>query len=322
MHSDPHVLCLSDTAIAALELDSRSVRQAIADAFLAAAQGTLLYKPKASIFLSPGHAFQSLSAVDTSRGFASVKWIGMVPPGGSATVNINASILLSEVSTGRLRCLMDAREITAVRTAGMSAVAALTLARADSISLGLIGAGTQAESHLVALSECLPGLRKVSICSRPASAERLAVRSRELGFDTTIESARDVVSKSDIVVSTVPVSPGFEPFLDPAWLQPGSLVIAIDLGRSWLHAGLDAIDMLAVDEDALRHYAAPGNLIPVLEHAQATLVDLVSGAHPGRVDSNQRIMFFSSGSGVADLAIAMLVYERAQASGCGQSIPF
>lgn len=323
MNTPSKVLCLSNSDIAKLNLDANSVRKAVSEAFQAVAHGTLHYKPKTSILLSPGHAFQSLSAVDVGRGYASVKWIGMVPPGGAAKVNINASILLSDVSTGELRSLMDAREITAVRTAGMSAVAAEKLARQDSVSLGLIGAGTQAESHLQALSTIFPTLRSVAVHSRStASAERLAQRSRELGFDAKAVSARDAVADSDIVVTTVPVSEGFEPFLDPAWIKRGALVIAVDLGRSWLHTGINAMDVIAIDDEAMKHYAAPGNLIPPLEGAHATLSDLVSGTHAGRSDPAERIMFFSSGSAVADLAIAMLAYERALAEDCGHALAF
>jgi ornithine cyclodeaminase/alanine dehydrogenase-like protein (mu-crystallin family) len=318
MTSGEPLLILSDADIAGLEIDVRSVRTAVHDAFRLYSEGKLRCENKTSLALGPGHAFQSLVAVDTQRNYAGLKWVGMVPPGGAAKVNINASLLLSDVQTGQLRCLMDARRATAFRTAGMTAAAAEYLARKDSVSIGFVGAGVQAESHLLALADLLPSLRNVYVNSEPlSSAQRFVQRSQENGFEAVACSAQEAVSRSDVVITTVPLVPGLVPFNDAAWLRPGAFVAAIDLGRSWKHAGLSEVDMTIVDEEAMKHYAKPGNFIPPLEYAQATLADLAGGRHKGRASADQRIMLFSSGSAVADLAIAMLIYESAMAKGVG-----
>lgn len=318
MPTEETLLHLTDADICGLNLDVASVRDAIDRAFLGSSQGLLRTEPKTSISIGPGHAFQSLVAVDTQRRFAALKWVGMVPPGGAAKVNINASILLSDAASGQLRCLMDGRRATALRTAGMTAVAAKHLARKDSTSIGFIGAGVQAHGHLPALKEVLPSLRTASIHGGASgSSERLAESARALGLEATVTGARETLSQSDIVVTTVPVGPNFEPFLDAAWIRPGAFVAAIDLGRSWRHEGLRGLELTVVDDEAMKHYAKPGNLVPDLHHAEATLADLVGKRHPGRADDQQRVMLVSSGSGVADLAIAVLIYERALAKGAG-----
>ena len=315
------LLYLTDENVRALNLDVGSVRLAVGEAFALYSQGSMRCEPKTSIWLGAGHAFQSLAAVDTQRNFAAVKWVGMVPPGGAAKVNINASLLLSDTLTGQLRCLMDARSATALRTAGMSAVAAQYLARQDSVSVGFIGAGVQAESHLLALADALPSLRTAYVHSLPSTgAERFADRAMALGFEAATVSAQEAVSQSDIVVTTVPLAPGFEPVLEAEWVRPGAFVIAVDLGRSWKHEGLSEIDLTVVDEEAMRYAAKPGNFVPSLEHAHASLADLAAGRHPGRSDPAEKIMLFSSGSAIADLAIAMLIYERALAEGIGTKL--
>ncbi|MBG9387975.1 ornithine cyclodeaminase family protein [Caenimonas aquaedulcis] len=318
MSTDATLLHLTDADIGRLDLGLAGVRGAIDKAFLAHSRGLLRTEPKTSMFIGPGHAFQSLIAVDTQGGFAALKWVGMVPPGGAADVNINASILLSDAASGRLLCLMDGRRATALRTAGMTAVAAQYLARKDSASIGFVGAGVQAHSHLLALKELLPSLRTVHIHSKTAaSGERLADSARALGFEARVTGARDVLQQSDIVITTVPLGPDFEPFIEAAWIRPGAFVAAIDVARSWKHEGLRDLELTVVDDEAMKHYAKPGNFIPELDHADATLSDLVGKGHPGRVDSRQRAMLFSSGSAVADLAIATLIYERAINTGIG-----
>jgi ornithine cyclodeaminase/alanine dehydrogenase-like protein (mu-crystallin family) len=318
MSSERTLLYLTDADVSALDLDARSVRIAIENAFRAYAAGTLRCEPKTSIAIGPGHAFQSLAAVDTQRGFAAVKWIGMVPPGGAANVNINASILLSDTASGQLLSLMDARRATALRTAGMTAVAAQFLARTDSRTIGFVGAGVQAEGHLAALAAVLPSLHQVLVNSRTAAtAERFAQHCRDVGYEASVASARETLEGSDIVVTTVPLRSNFEPFLDAAWIRCGAFVAAVDLGRSWKQGGLGDVEMAVVDDEAMKHYAKPGNFVPPLGYAHATLADLVSKRHAGRTSGHDRVMFFSSGSGVADLAIAMLIYERALAQKVG-----
>jgi alanine dehydrogenase len=321
MTSASPLLTLSDADVCGLALDVRSVRSTIQKAFQLYAEGKVRCEPKTSIAIAPGHAFQSLVAVDTQHNYAALKWVGMIPPGGAAKININASLLLSDTHTGQLRCLMDARRATALRTAGMSAVAAQFLARPDSTSIGFVGAGVQAESHLLALAEAMPSLRHVYVNSIPPnSAERFAQRSRELGFEATVCTNQEALAQSDIVVTTVPLTANFEPFIEAGWIRPGAFVIAVDLGRSWKHEGLSDVDVTVVDEEAMKHYAKPGNFIPPLSHAHATLADLAGGRHRGRGNPQERIMLFSSGSAVADLAIAMLIYERAVAGGAGTHI--
>ncbi|HVZ45191.1 MAG TPA: NAD(P)-binding domain-containing protein [Ramlibacter sp.] len=318
MAADRALLHLTDADVRALGLDARAVREAVRDAFLSYSSGTIRCEAKTVLGLGEGHSFQSLSAADTQRRCAVLKWVGVVPPGAGETTNIHASMLLSDADTGRVLCLMDARRATAWRTAAMSALAAQHLARAESTVIGFVGAGTQAGNHLAALLEVLPNLKAVRATSATGrSAERLVRQAREFGLDASVCGAQEAVSGSDVVVTTVPLRAGFAPFIDAAWLRAGGFAAAVDLGRSWKRDGLASMDVTAVDESALRHYGKPGGLVPSLEHAEATLVDLVAGRHPGRGGARERTMFFSSGSAVADLAVAMLIHERALAHGAG-----
>ena len=319
--SNSPIIYLTDEDVSGLVLEAEEIRQAIGAAFRLYSRGEVRCEPKTSIAIGPGHAFQSLSAVNMRANFAALKWVGMVPPGGDAKVNINASILLSDTQTGQIVCIMDARRATALRTAGMSAVAAQHLARKDSVTAGFVGAGVQAKSHLEALVELLPSLSSVLVNSTPPeTANRFADMARGIGLEAAVLSAQDVVSRSDIVVTTVPLAPGFQPFIDPSWVRQGAFALAVDLGRSWKHDGFSDFDITAVDEEAMKHYAKPGNLVPPLQHAQATLADLADGRHPGRSSPAERIMLVSSGSAVADLAISMLIYRKALAKGAGASL--
>ena len=234
---------------------------------------------------------------------------------------MNASILLSDTRTGEILCFMDARRATALRTAGMSAMGAKHLARADSTSVGFIGSGVQAQGHLHAFASTLPSLGSVRIHSADSrSATRFANLAATLGLEASLVPAEDVLSNSDVIVTTVPLSPDFTPFLDATITRPGVFVAAIDLARSWRDETLASMDLIVIDDEGLRHASKPASFIPPLEKADATLNDLVTGEHPGRTGPEQRIILVSSGSAVADLAIGRLIYQKALQAGVGQNL--
>src|SRR6185312_14953501 len=83
------------------------------------------------------------------------------------------TVMLFSQETGEPLALMNASQITAIRTAAVSAVATRLLARADASELGVIGAGVQARTHLVALA-CVRTIKSARVsCRNRDHAERL-----------------------------------------------------------------------------------------------------------------------------------------------------
>src|SRR5260370_24443642 len=58
------------------------------------------------------------------------------------------AVMLFETEHGRLLAIIDASEITAIRTAATTAVATQALARADAADLPILGTGVQTRTHL------------------------------------------------------------------------------------------------------------------------------------------------------------------------------
>src|SRR5260370_22847997 len=86
-------------------------------------------------------------------------------------------VLLFEAEHGRPVALLDAAEITAIRTAAASGLATRLLAHPEAGELALLGAGEQARSHLEAM---LAGrtLRRIRVCAR-ATAKAAAFANAE-----------------------------------------------------------------------------------------------------------------------------------------------
>lgn len=318
------ILYLGAVEIAALDLDPALARNAIIRAFKAHHAGQTLSKPKLSLDLGPGHAFQSMVAASPELGLAATKWLGMAPtPGPSGGANIDALIALNDLATGRLLAILDGNLITGIRTAAMSAAAAAALARPESTVIGFVGCGLQARAHLPAMKSLLPGLATVLALGREReSAKRFGAHAAGLGFKVELsDDAEALVGASDVVVTSVPARQGFEPFLDPAWIAPGGFVAAVDVGRSWLSDGMRALDVVAID-DHLQQAENP----PIwpgfgpMGSFDADLAELAAGTKPGRTSAGQRTMFVFRGFALADLALAACVYDAAAAQGVGSAL--
>lgn len=310
---------LSEAEVAGAGVTLDRLREVVAAAFAAKASGTAQAAPKSVMTLGPGHVFQAKPAVLRDAGIAGMKWFGLVPSDQTTGPTICSQILLSDVRTGRPLAVMGGNWITATRTGAMSAIAAQSLARSDSRSIGFVGCGVQATSHLDALRRVLPGLAEVVAYSRTqASAARFAEAARAQGLRARIASeARAAVDGLDVVVTSVPEGAQPLEFLEPGWLAPGAFASSVDLGRSWNRHGLTELDLLATDEhEQTRVLAGIGRMNHAGPYA-ADLAEIASGAFAGRSAPAQRTMFVFSGHALADLAAAQAVYEAALARGLG-----
>jgi alanine dehydrogenase len=292
--------------------DLGALRDAVRYAFAGLATGEAKALPKANLDLGIGHFFQAMVAADSRTDLAAVKWVAVAPVDGATA--IRSHIMLSRRSTGALLATMDADPITAARTAAMSAIAALHLARLDSASMAFIGCGTQARSHLAALADALPGVSQVMAYSRRLqTAETFAAEARRAGFDAqAFDDPRAAIERADVVVSSVSISGVKEPFVDAGWLAPGTFVTAVDLARAWYPASLRHFDIVATDERQQRQQLFEKGRMPFAWAFDTDLSDLAALQTSLRRYPDQRILFVFAGHAVADLAVAGFVYDYAR----------
>jgi ornithine cyclodeaminase/alanine dehydrogenase-like protein (mu-crystallin family) len=222
--SGADLLYLSAADVAAVDLDSAVARESIVAAFSAHHANRTVNKPKLSLSLGPGHAFQSMCAAWKDEGLAANKWLGMgnVPP-GSGLPGIHALIMLNDYETRQLRAILDGNLLTALRTAAMSAAAAQFLARKASRSIGFIGCGLQARFHLAPLKSVLQGLAEIRAFSRTRhSAEGLIDGAMQQCFAGTVcddahsvnRPSRELGKAREAVRAGVPMDP------TAGWLRP------------------------------------------------------------------------------------------------------
>ena len=295
---------LSAAALDALNLTTAEVVDAIEAAIRAQAAGALRTAPKA--YIQPGDGRMALAMLGIDAELVVVKaLVANAANKARGLPSVLGSVLVLDGRSGEPLALLDGAWVTALRTAGLSAVAARRLARADATTLGLIGCGVQAHSHLAAMAAMFP-LRQVLVAGRGAAnrdAVLAAVRAR--GLDAMAVDAEAALA-ADIVVSSVDM--GAAPFLDARQLRPGAFATMVDLAVSWQAEGLGGFDRIAID-DLPQERLAERPMVP-LARVGGDLADLVMGRMPARLNEAERTGFAFRGIALGDIALAGLVWRR------------
>jgi ornithine cyclodeaminase/alanine dehydrogenase len=302
---------LSRATLESLNITPREVVECIESLVRARARSQAWSAPKAAINPPDGRLIMATLAAAGDPPYVAVKSLVLNPRNADrGLANINSLVTLLDGDTGIPVAVMDGNWVTAVRTAGLSTVAASRLARPDSAIAGFVGCGVQARSHLQAFAAMFP-LREVRAFGRGnPNRDELCRIAEGMGLTARASpTARDAVQGADLVVSTVTVSPQLEPFLDARWLTPGACAVMVDLGASWLPEGMTAVDRIVID-DSEQEAAMPKPMVAP-DLVAGDLCRLVSGAVAGRSSDAERTAFVSRGIGLADLALAALAYQRA-----------
>jgi thiomorpholine-carboxylate dehydrogenase len=212
-----------------------------------------------------------------------------------------AMIELLRRATGEPLAIMDGRLITEMRTAAVSAVALAALAPKAATSLGILGSGVQARSHIRAFRLVRPELNDIRIWSRSAAnAERLAEETGARAVPIEEAAAADVVL-------TVTASP--DPVLEGRWLGSHALVIAVGAtGASLRELDNEAIlSSYIVAESRSCAERESGDILLSSAKVHAEIGEILSGSVA--VPTGRRIVFKSVGMAIEDLAGAKLVWE-------------
>jgi len=249
--------------------------------------------------------------------FLGCKIVTVFPDNAAAgQPSLHGQYLLMSGATGAPLALIDARALTAWRTAAASALAATFLARADASHLVMVGAGTLAP-HLVRAHAAVRPITRVTLWNRThghavSLAFGLAVGGIEVEIAEDLEAA---VRDADIVSCATLAA---EPIVRGAWLKPGTHVDLVGgFTRKMREADDEAVRRARVYVDtrggALKE--AGDIVIPlrrkVIDKKQIVgdLAELCRGKAKSRTSDKQITLFKSVGTAIEDLAAAMLLWR-------------
>ncbi|HNP50716.1 MAG TPA: ornithine cyclodeaminase family protein [Nitrosomonas nitrosa] len=311
MEMPKNLLYLNHQMLEGLTLTTDDVVSRIEHLLRGSRQSLAWNAPKTVITPPDGrYMMATLSAADDPP-FLAVKSLMLNPRNRERGLpDINSLVTLLDSDTGFPMAIMDGNWITAVRTAGLSAVAATRLARPESCIAAFIGCGIQARSHLQAFSSLFP-LKEVRAFSRGSkNRDAFCQAVEKLGISAVAcRNAEEAVKGADLVISTVTLSPTLVPFIDARWLKAGAFATTVDLAASWIKEHMRTFDRIVIDDLEQEAYM-PSPLVDA-KWVAGDLTGLVNGEVAGRSSDDEKTAFVFRGLALGDLALAGLAYQRA-----------
>jgi alanine dehydrogenase len=226
--------------------------------------------------------------------------------------------------------VIDASDITDMRTGAVTAIGARHLARRDSKVLGHIGArGTSYWN--VRLLDSLFDFKEIRVHSRrPESRNAFAAQlERDLRKPITVtENWESCVRGADIVVEASRLERP-APLLMTAWIAKGACVIPYGTMSAVELTLTDIMDKIVVDDwgqagagpfGSLRAHVDSGRLSEANLHAE--LGQIVAGVKCGRESDAETNLFWHRGLALSDIAVGAAMLGKAKRNGIGQRLRY
>ncbi len=249
----------------------------------------------------------------------------------SSRRNVRYVIPLLDQETAALVCLIDGRRITGTRTAATTCVALDRMAPQDIPVMAMLGSGEEARHHIVALSH----IRKVGVCRvfSPNAEHREAFcryAKENAGIEAKqVASSAEAVRDATLVIAATRTPDG-SPVLFGKDLAPGTTIASI---------GASLPEHVEIDPEVVRRarvivadgieevLEGTGDMVAArnagVDAAEKTvsLADFVQGKAVVRRSPQDIVMYKSTGSGLQDIAVAEMCWNRARRMGLGTELP-
>jgi ornithine cyclodeaminase len=284
------------------------------EAMIALSTGRTRQLLRSILDLPEGRAFGSMLGTMLDDNVFGAKLVSVYPEnfakGGPSHQGV---VILFDAATGAASAMLDAGEITAIRTAAASAAATDALARPDARSLAILGYGEQARRHLEAIRHVRP-IERVTVWGRdPAKARAFGA--------IACETVKEAISGADIICTVTAAS---EPILRSEWVADGVHINAVGSSRAGPRELDDALvaraRFFADHEEGVRaqgaeylHALAAGAIGEA--HLLGEIGAVFAGTLPGRTAAADVTLYKSLGHIVQDLASARFIAARLRDEG-------
>lgn len=316
-----------------------SMAETIADleeTFRTIKKGDYLLPPKVVLKWPGKDSEEKIGRINAMPGYlggdvhmSGIKWIGSGPqnpfkynlPRASALIILNDPVTMLPVA------IMDGTLISAMRTGGVTGVVCKTCAPKDAATVGVIGAGIQSRTQLMAITTAVKTIRSARVYD--ISEERCKSFAEKVGKDLGIEivpakTPAEALKDVDVIVT--------------ATTSPDPIVTAKDVtkGCFYAHIGgnectfdvVQKADKIVVDDWAQITHRGGDTLSTMYQQGliddgdlYARIDELVTGEKPGRENEDEIIYCNSVGLALYDLALSKRIFDYAKKNGIGRALP-
>lgn len=249
------------------------------------------------------------------------------------------TIMVLDSRTGIPLGILDGSHITGMRTGAAGAIGAKYLARPDSKTLLIVGAGHVSTFQIVAALLLFPELETVMIYDHMNYDTALnkadtIIDTLDNNFDIkmdgrvkflAVSDIKEATGKSDIIIT---VTPSRKPIIMKEWIKPGTHFSCIGADMS----GKEEIDPEIFREarvfaDDIPQCINVGEIeIPVSsgilnkEDIAGEIGDIIAGKIKGRENDDQITVYDATGIALLDLAAAKLALDEAKKLSIGSIV--
>ena len=319
--------------VQALAMTDAEIVGAVEQGLLAQGSGEAVIEPRMHLVPEkdyPGH-FNVLRGYIRPLALAGVKVVGDFYRNYEHGLPSELALLnLMDPKTGAPVAIIDASDITDMRTGAVTAIGAKHLARKNSKVLGHIGArGTSYWN--VRLLDSIFHFDEIRVHSRRPESRNAFGAELEKDLKKKIVVTEDwesCVRGADIVVEASRLEKP-EPLLKTAWIKKGACVIPYGTMSAVELSLTDIMDKMVMDDwgqarsgpfGALRAHVDAGRLSEKNLHAE--LGQIVAGIKPGREREDETNLFWHRGLSLSDIALGAAMLEKAKRLGIGQTLRY
>jgi ornithine cyclodeaminase len=327
------ILFINAHDIEALHLSDEDILTAVEASLKAQGDGKTVIEPRVHLF--PNQAFHGhfniLRGYIEPLGVAGVKIVGDYVYNYKQNLPSEMALLnLFDPKTGAPLAIVDATEITNMRTGALTAIGAKYLAKKKNQVLGHLGTRGTAFWNVVLLDH-LFDFKEIRINSkRRESMEAFAGRLQARTGKTVViaPDSEHCLRGADIMVeATRLLEP--EVLLRTEWVEPGTFVVPYGTVSAVELSLTDVMDKIVVDDwgqckggvlGSLRRHVETGRLSESTLYAE--MGEIVAGLKLGRESDEERILFWHRGLSTNDIALGHLIYSRALEQGLGTRLKY
>jgi len=291
------------------------------------------FNPLRSAMLIPGEngLLSMMPGYVNKQDIMGVKSVSVYPENANIGLESHqGSVTLFNALNGTPLAIMDAGQITAIRTAAVSGLATRILAKKNSKILAILGSGIQAKTHIEAMTTIL-NLEEIRVWSKnKKNAKKLVEEQRKKyaipfrPFDTVNEA----IYNADIICTT---TAAVEPILQGNYLMQGVHINAVGSSvRNTRELDGFAIKLSKLYVDKIESTInESGDFLMAKQegtiddnHIIGTLGEILTKQKKGRNNINDITLFKSLGLAVEDIATAFFIYDKYVKSNKGNWVEF
>jgi alanine dehydrogenase len=324
---------LSGPDIEALNMSAEEILSAIETSLRAQGNNQTVVEPRMHLVPDPGFNghFNVLRGYIAPMDVAGVKVVGDFVDNYKQNMPSEFGILnLMDPRNGQPRAIMDATEITDMRTGAVTAIAGKYFAPSNPRVLANIGARGSSWWNVVLLDH-LFDFEEIRVHSRrPESRHSFAERLTSfLGKPIVVtDNWQDCLDGADIMVEASRLTAP-QPLFKTDWIKPGSLVVPYGTMSSVEDDITDVMDKIVVDDwgqatigpfGCLRRHVDSGKVTQQSIHGE--LGQACAGLVSGRSNDDERILVWHRGLSTSDIALGQAMLDKAEGLGIGHVLPY